>query len=179
MISSAIKSKIRSIFTISRNKLESYVFYKIIDQDLKTETYRLICINTNGTFKCSLDELIKDKTILFGLHPLQSCLIGIEHGKYLKGKGFSFEFSKEFAKKKAGQYQLLYLDREGKVAFVDLKTNDRHILEPIEIVDDPPTISKFNACQAYYIGVLAAFNNLNKLQTDLKKRSHLKLIKSI
>jgi len=67
----------------SNDEKSNYIFYQIVDINNDQE-YVLQCINKRDIFHLKITDIVFDTDILHGLHPVQSCFIGIEYAKHLK-----------------------------------------------------------------------------------------------
>ncbi len=160
-------SRINAIFSSVNSKNDesrlSYIFYKIVDFDKHKQKYLLQCINTFGTFKATLAQLINDLDIIDGLHPLQACYLGLEYSKQnreiprlnLKQTNSSREIHRY------GRFQLLFQDRVGDLGFIDHTLNQQHIMDPRDIALSEDLIQEFDAAEAFHIGIFAGLK-LNK-----------------
>ena len=124
--------------------------------------YILQCVNSKSIFQASISEIIFDTDILFCLHPLQSCFIGIEYTRYLKNNPLKFNhFMKNEGstsrniKHNYGVLKLRYQDRKGNLCYININTNEEFIMDPKEIAFTDNIITKFHAEQAFYIGICA------------------------
>ncbi len=160
----------------------AYIFYKIIDSNNQGK-YLLQCINTKAIFQISMTDMVFDITILYGLHPIQSCYIGIEYAKTLIAFNGSAESPKNRAEdlpehpaSRYGRYAVCYQDRKGKICFVDKKTTEKIVMDPRDIALTEELIQHFDAVQSFYIGLLAGLKLHNPEGSF--RRPHLTLIKS-
>lgn len=166
------------------NKKLSHVFYKIIDSN-QDGNYTLHCINTSAIFHAKITEIIFDADILYRLHPIQACYIGIEYARYAQ-KNQSHLISnnhtmKSYLINEDDNYTLRYQNRSQEICFVNNKTNIEYTLDPRDIAISREFIGKFNPDQAFYVGLLAGLK-LNaiskKYQKNLEIRyPYLRLVK--
>ncbi len=177
----------------SRKKLKhhgiksNHIFYKIVDS-INDEEFTLQCINTNALFYAKITEIVFDTEIRQGLHPVQSCFIGIEYAKHVKKDESKLKTIKvnnqkinQHSLNRYGCYSLCYQNRNGELCFINNITNEQFIMDPRDIALSEELISEFDATQSFYIGLLAGLkiNNLEKQyenHLDIK-RSHLYLVK--
>lgn len=183
---------IAEIFSNLRRKNQrsksNYVFYKIVDFLEKQNEYLLQCINTKAIFHATTSDIFADKTILYGLHPLQSCYIGIEYAQLLKqDESLTIQYENIEALNKEpdcgyGMCSIQYQDRKGKLCIINKKTKEEFILDPCEVAFSEGLLKEFDAKQAFYIGILTGIKLTStppeQFQNAIKKKSHLKLIKT-
>lgn len=161
----------------------NYIFYKIVDAT--KEGFVLQCINTKAIFRLNINEIVFDRDILHGLHPIQACYVGIEYSKYFKkmnaptpSKNNKVEEDFVF---RYGKYHLHYQNRNGELCFVCEKTDQKFIMDPRDIALSEELIAEFDAAQAFYIGLWAGLklnNPMNKIKTPPEsKKPHLWVVK--
>lgn len=173
-------SFICKILNADPEKIERYTFYKIVD--LKEEKYILQCINKNVMFEATITDIIFDINILYGLHPIQTCYIGMEYAKHIK-KTNTCPTLKNKPKKsqdnflsRYGLYNLCYQNRKGDICFINKKTSEKFILDLNELVTSEKLIREFDASQAFYIGL---FYGLKTSTSSFKNHDTLKPYLSI
>lgn len=156
-----------------------FIFYKIVDFLEERDEYVLQCINTKALFNSKIADLVFDIDILYGLHPIQSCFIGIEYVKYLKKTGDPPKCKSKQQKKienhsicRYGEYHFHYQDREGNVCFISKKTNQKLIMDPRDIALSENLIREFDAAQAFHIGFMAGLK-----MKHVPKRPYLRIVK--
>ena len=154
----------RIFFSIYDNSISKFVFYKIIDIN-ENELYVLQCVNSKSIFQANISEIIFDTDILYGLHPIQSCFIGMEYAKYLKnntpnGKPYlkNIDAIKNRSPYNYGSLKLKYQNRKKDFCYIDCNTNEEFIMSPKDIAFSDHIINKFHSEQAFYIGVCAGLN---------------------
>ena len=137
------------------------VLYKIIDIH-GTHIYVLQCVNSKSIFQADISEIISDTDILYNLHPIQSCFIGLEYANYLKTKTLTKvpsitekPLSKKNSKPLEGDLTLKHQDRRGDICYIDHKTNEEFVSSPKDIVSSNHLIERFHADEAFYIGLCA------------------------
>ena len=135
-----------------------FIFYKIVDFKEDTEEYVLQCINTKACFNLKLITLVFDIDILYGLHPVQSCYLGIECGKNTTKFSDAPDMQTKLQKKlesyptqRYGEYELIYKNREKNLCFIN-KVQEEFIMDPRDIALSAELISEFDAAQAFFIG---------------------------
>lgn len=147
-----------------------FVFYKIVNFIEKNNQYVLQCINTKAIFYYEITDLIFDLDILYGLHPIQACYVGMEYANFVKTTQSIISQSKlphhfeKYSAYRYGAYCLAYQNREGKICFSHQETNKKFIMYPQDIASSKELISEFDAAQAFHIGYMAAL----KINADLK-----------
>ena len=181
-----IVSAITSILTRKGFISNTYILYKIVDSYAKEEIfyYKIQCINTKAVFNMTLQDIVFDVDILYGLHPVQGCYIGIEYATNIKNLGVHERPKSIFNKYSACRYgknNLLYQDRNSLLGFECKKTGEQFLLDPRDIALSKECVEEFDAVQAFCIGVLAGikFSNTRENSNALKaKAPHLRLIKN-
>ncbi|HLB41923.1 MAG TPA: hypothetical protein VJN02_03545, partial [Gammaproteobacteria bacterium] len=148
----------------------------------KSNQYLFQCINTKATFLATITDLILDGDILYSLHPIQACYIGIEYATQIKNNQQSIVFSDKnmslYSFCRYGTLRLLYQDRKRNLCFIDLKTQREFIMDPREIALSEQFISEFDSVQAFYIGFSAGLkmNHQATVYKDSYKNNPPKLI---
>lgn len=154
-----------------------FIFYKIVNFNDKTNKYALQCINTKAIFHLNIKEIILDADILYGLHPVQSCFVGIEHAIEIKNKpNASINYGhkiKPYTVNRYGTYNLIYQDREKNLCFEDVYSKKTFSQDAIDIALTEHIISKFDAIQAFYVGLQAGLK-MNKPVSILKNSKYCK-----
>ena len=187
LISKFFSSLTRFFFSINNLSISKFIFYKIIDINEKN-FYIIQCVNSKSIFQASISEIIFDTDILCGLHPLQSCFIGIEYAKHLKNNKQNpkpymknLDTLKQRVAQNYGVLKLKYQDRKGDLCYIDSNTNEEFIMRPKDIAFSDSIIEKFHAEHAFYIGVCAGLkihstsNNviyLDICNNTCRKKSH-------
>lgn len=162
-----------------------FIFYKIVKYSEETNKFLLQCINTSAFFFAGIHEIILDETILSGLHPVQSCYIGIEYARYFYQSG---EIQKDshyplykLHSSRYGKYTLYYQSRNKKLCFIDLLNMKEITMEPCEIAFNEILIQEFDALQSFYIGLLAGIQMNEtarpKNRNSIHKFTYLHVIK--
>jgi len=182
----SLLSEIFSHFTRKNSKFKdvksNYIFYKIVD--LNDGVFALQCINTSALFYAKITDIIYDTDILYRLHPIQSCFIGIEYANYIKSHNPDLNISNKkmepYSLSRYGCYNLSYQNRNGDLIFINNNTNEQFIMDPRDIALCEELITEFDATQAFYIGLSAGL----KINNPAKQRNapnkimrHLYLIK--
>jgi len=68
---------------------------------------------------------------------------------------------------KTGEYQISFQDRQSNIGYFNKLTNKQFISDPISLANNKSIISKFDSCQACYIGILAGiFMERTKILND-------------
>lgn len=155
-----------------------FIFYKIVDSSKEGKRYLMQCLNTYGMFYSNLNEIAADPNILYGLHPVQACYIGIEYVMQLKLERFVPELRSRY-----GLYQLLYLDRKNNIGFLNKRTLEEFSMPVEKIVFSDLIIGEFDAIEAFYIGLIAgeSIANTNNFMLSSaphkNKQPHLRVVK--
>lgn len=144
-----------------------YIIYKIVDRIPANNLFVLQYINTKAIFYLHLSDIVFDSDILYSLHPIQACYIGIEYAKSIKttpvpqNKEAEQKLNKQSIYR-YGKYTLLFQNREKKICFFDSLTNKELIMAPVDIAISQELIQEFDAAQAFHIGFLAGLEISNK-----------------
>ena len=160
-----MKYKQRASHWVEKN---GYVIYLIVDET-KRGDYCLRCVNKKDIFMISRERLVLDNTILFGLHPIQSCFIGMEAAKHPVMSEQTMRSEQSLAHvgnilNRYGCYTIHSVQRDGKMVFYRQADQQRFALYPDEIVKVESFISEFDSSQAFYIGYSAGQRQLNLAQ---------------
>ncbi len=162
----------------TNNEKSEFIFYKIVDLSKDGKRYLMQCLNTHGMFYSNLNEIVADLNILYGLHPVQACYIGIEYIMQLK-----FEFPLYELQSRYGLYQLSHFDRRNNIGFLNKKTLKDFSMPVEKIVFSEPIIGEFDAIEAFYIGLIAGESIANTNNAVLSsmpnkgKQPYLRVIK--
>lgn len=145
-----------------KKNFNNFIKFKIVDK--RNKKYVLQCIFTKGLFRQVLGELIEDVDIINGLHPIQSCFIGLEASKEMCLHDTTYQPVTSPCIKRYGVFELLYLDRHQHICYKDI-TNGLQHNEPIKnVVGDDSKLEKFDANEAFYIGIWAGSRIFNDQQ---------------
>ena len=149
----------KELFPISKPNFSRDILYKIVDKNDKND-YLLQCVNSKSIFQADINEIVFDNDILYGLHPLQSCFIGIEYARHLKNFNLKKDrkeiayFNRSIARD-YGSLELKYQNRRGDICYIDSHTKEEFVMNPKEIAFSDEIIERFHAYQAFYIGLCA------------------------
>ncbi len=148
---------------------------RLIEVDMSSQDV-IFHIRKRALFlKCKLAEAIADISIIEQLNPIDSCWLGGYYGRALRAsyegrlplkkaeKALNFLLDKE-----DGRYKVIFQNRRGEVGYLDKITKQEFVEHPLTIANNKHIISKFEASQACYIGVLAGIS-LEKFSTIDKK----------
>lgn len=186
----ALKKMVLALISRSTRKRfisNNFILYKIVDAYSKEEEeyYKIQCINTKAVFDMTLQAIVFDVDILYGLHPVQGCFIGIEYATNMKNLDVHEKPKTIFSKYSACRYgknNLLYQNRKGLLGFECKQTGEQFVQEPRDIALSKACIEEFDAVQAFCIGVLAGIKISNTKNSSIAptkmKASHLRLIKN-
>ena len=143
------------------NQRKNKVIYKIIDGGMGVD-YSLQCVNYKTVFEANILEIIFDTDILHGLHPLQSCFIGIEYAFYIKtankiqkNSGRSIDILNNHQITSSSKLKLNYINRKGFICYTDTTSNEMEIVDPKDIVFVDSIIKEFHPGESFYIGFCA------------------------
>lgn len=171
-----IRKTLNQIFyskPVKDKEQNSYILYKIVDSYVinQVEYFKVQYINTKAIMILSLNELIFDIPILYGLHPIQGCFIGIEYSKAIqRNLGIDQVYSKTSQlaelESRYGLYNLLYQKRNGLLGFENKLTNHQLVKTPQEIALSKDFISEFDVSQSFVIGLIAG----QKIDLDWKSK---------
>lgn len=183
IFASSFMSYIRKARMNNPDARSAHIFYKLVDI-IGDDEYIIQCINTKATFIASISDIVFDKEILNGLHPLQSCYIGIEYAKHLEWASANHLLVAESSKKhkeplvsRYGRYLICYQNRKGDVCFVDQRTNREQLMDPCVMVFTEALIGEFDAAQAFHLGIFAGLKLKKQKKHDAPKKPYLKLVK--
>lgn len=157
--------------------ISKYVFYKIVDTDCECG-YILQCINTKSHFNVSISDLVFDLDLLYRLHPVQACYIGLQYAFYIKKHEQTSKIT-TYKKNNSsvfeyGVLKIQYQIRNGDICYINTTTLDEFIMSPREIAYEENLIDKFHAEHAFYIGFQAGLE-INKMeeQPNLEKPTNV------
>lgn len=171
--------------TTERDERSNFIFYKIVDFRQDHKTYLLQCINTKAVFQANISQIVDDCDILYGLHPIQACYVGMEFAKFIKKKDPSspLETPKncvDYSIHRYGHLHIQYLDRKGNICFLDEQNQQEYVMDPKDISLSEELIQEFDAAQSFYIGLQANMKVRHPASSalSLKKNSpYLRVIK--
>src|SRR5262249_14490375 len=107
-------------FKNQENNKSAYIFYKIVDFLEETKEFALQCINTKAIFYEKILDIVLDTDILYSLHPIQACFVGIEYAIFQKNNPQTILKNAQLKKlnkpciNRYGKYSLKYQERGGK-----------------------------------------------------------------
>lgn len=159
-------------------KMQDFVFYKIIDYDENLYQCFLQCINTSQMFRASLVDIINDFDILYGLHPIQACFVGMEYAKYLRKKQNLSENKKispkvsQCGQSRYGRYSILYYKKNGYFVLL-CKESGRELTESAyNLAFSKEWMQDFDANEAFYIGQEAYKILMNSTHSNDNRPQH-------
>ena|SRR3990167_7437038 len=174
-------------FKKSKIDKEFFILYKIVDSYSTEfeEHYRVQCINTKVILELTVEDLVFDLDILYGLHPVQACFIGIEYAKLWKTRmldpenhGKPLNPMGRYAGYRYGSLNLLYQNRNGLLGFVCLNSGEEFLMDPRDIALSRELIEEFDVAHAFCIGVMAGNKMINPVvQSRHVVRPSLRLVK--
>lgn len=165
---------------------EQYIFYKIVDFNERDEAYKLQCINTTRTFYATLLEIIADNDILYGLHPIQACFIGLEYAKLLRNIDNNIEINtlksnlENYTGSRYGKYRVIYQKTKGITVFIDKSTEETYSQDARDLALSAEYIKEFDAIDAFFIGQEAGRLLISPQRTvdkDIPTKPKLTLVK--
>ena len=152
-----------------KDDISKYVFYKIVDTDFDCG-YVLQCINTKSHFNVSISDLVFDLDLLYRLHPVQACYIGLQYAAFIKNheqKSKITSYQKNDSSVfEYGILKIKYQIRNGDICYVNTNTLDEFIMKPRDIAYEESLIDKFHAEHAFFIGFQAGIQ-INKMEEKL------------
>lgn len=158
-------------------KRSEYIFYKIVNFNEKISKYLIQYINTKATFHSSLNEIVSDTDVLYGMHPVQACYVGIEYVMNLKESNSACVHTNKtiesFLYCRYGLLYLRYMDRKQNLFFENIETKEEFYMDPRDISLSEDIINEFDAIQAFHIGFLAGLK-MCKPVPMLSKRESIK-----
>jgi len=154
--------------------------YTIEKIDTVAQSVIIRLCGTDTIIKLNYHNLISDESILSGLTPEQTCMIGGYFGRHFIAhkenqthstlRNFSF-----LLQKNQGSYYITHLNRDGKIGYINKYTRKEFVEEPITIVNHRHIVSNFDPTQACYIGILAGMNIEKTMRSSCTtKRDKLK-----
>ena len=164
-------------FYKSRSDKNHFILYKIVDSYLleDTEYYKVQCINTKALLHITIEEIVFDWDILYALHPVQGCFVGIEYAKVIKSNHShkqchtkSHSMVNKHSTCRYGNNILLYQDREGLLGFECTISGKKFLMDPRDIALSRELIEEFDVAQAFCIGVLAGLKLVNPVAKHRK-----------
>ena len=135
--------------------MSAFILYKIVDSYLTRmeERYKVQCINTKAVLELTLEEMVSDLDILYGLHPVQGCFIGIKYAKKVKAQVLVMENPSQsppkFSGYRYGNNTLLYQRRDGDLGFVCNNSGQEYLMDPRDIALSKEIIQEFDVAQAF------------------------------
>ena len=167
--------KLHDIFHFSLcNEQSPYFLFRILER--AGEQYLLQCINKNVVFYADIREIIFSSYILYGLHPIQACQIGIDaqsmHNTSRKHDRELYSVANHFVYR-YGKYNLYGQDREGNLLFTNPDTYEEFCMPAREVALSEKLIREFDASQAFYIGLISG----NRLTISRTIQPNLYIVK--
>lgn len=168
-----------------KEKKSDFIFYKIVDSSPEKDLYKIQCVNSSVIFSANIIDIVADIDILYSLHPIQACFIGIEYSLFLKkNPNASLNIKQKANQYKIGRYgtfEVIY-ERRGQIGFINQITKEDFLMDPFDIALSKRLIQEFDAQYAFYIGFLAGSkidNIKNNLYDNQKfyKYKHLHIVK--
>lgn len=193
MIATPIKKVIATLtaWTEIREHKNNFILYKIVDSNIKNnvEHFKLQCINTKAIFNVLLQDIVFDPDLLYGLHPIQGCYIGIKYANIFRIDVSKSKLQRKsgivFTKYSASRYgnkQLMYQKRDGLLGFTCKLSGEQYVMDPCDIALTRELIEEFDVVQAFCIGVLAGFRFDHYKKTSpfdaIVRAPHLRLVKN-
>lgn len=167
----------KNMGVVENADISSFIFYRIVRYFENENCFTMQCINTNVLFNIGISSLLFDFDILYSLHPVQACFVGIRAAPFFcQNTEFRFNDGGDWHQNcsRYGSYRILYLDRKSRVHFYDKKNSKEHVMNAAEIAGTRELISEFDSVQAYYLGYLSA---LGMLRSAARKATTLRLVK--
>ena len=173
-----------------KSDVNYHILYKIVESYIKNDEvyYKLHCSYTKIVLDMTIHEIVFDLDILYGLHPIQGCFIGIEYAKIIRGtlgalkhKNKQQNTTTKYSISRYGSNNLLYQDRKGFLGFECKNSGESFIMDPRDIALSKKLIDEFDTTQSFFIGVQAGLKlisprNSTPIHDSKKKINHLKLV---
>ena len=163
------------------NPNKRFIFYKLVDFSTDNHHFTLQCINTNRLFYATVAEIMRDVDILYALHPVQACYIGVIYRQsptYLADNIAPIPQSEKklsrYQYSRYGQYKISYQTQKSIIGFVCKKTNQEFSMDARDLALSEQLICEFDAIDAFLIGQEAGKVVADKLQ-PLQKENKPKL----
>lgn len=155
--------------------MSKYIYYKIVDNYYKERDFfcKIQCINTHAVFDIKMIDIVFDADILEGLHPIQSCYIGIEYAQHesnnIEGAYKHSNNMMACMVNRYGKYKIHMMNRGGKITVLENENKIEYLMDPRDIVLTKDLIKEFDSTQAFYIGMWAGA----KIKSSLSIKSHI------
>ena len=184
-----LKKTFSDLFSRSLKKINSddsqFILYRIVDSYTidDQENYKVQCAFTKAILDLKIDEIVFDLDILHGLHPIQSCFVGMEHAKILNQKSHAQQQKNVTSSYKIGRYHtycLVAQNRNGALTIEHRNSKEQFVYDALDIALSRELIGEFNAADAFQVGVLAGLqyiNNLKRGKEPFLNINHLRLVK--
>lgn len=164
------KSTYRQIRTNNRE------LYRVEEIDTIKKTAVIHCHGVRILLKLSINEIIKDATIIFNLSAIQAAYIGYYYGKLFETnatENLYWQDKSNFMLRQAkGEYKILSQERNGDITYINIASNIIFIENPMYIFQNKNIINKFDSSQACYIGVLVGINLTKEEEKKLLGNKH-------
>lgn len=175
-------------------KFSSTYVYVLEELNLNTQAVVLRCKNVRTVLKTDCKTIISDSSLIAGLSPIHCAFIGGSFGRALRT---SIQSNTAWKKKNEmsfllqdnnGRYRIISEKRSGEIGYIDKKTKQIFVEDPLTIVNTDHIISRFDSSQACYLGILAGIRIENtkirdkttgqqQLNIMLNKPPKLRLVK--
>lgn len=132
--------------------------------------------------KASFESVVGDPKILAGLSSVQACWIGGYYGRALrdaKHNGIALRTTQNMSfllKNTRGRYKIVFQNRNADIGYIDQKTQKEFVESPLTIVQDKLIISRFDPCQACYLGLLAGISLEKALHAEKMGKSTVRAL---
>lgn len=138
--------------------------YFIEEIDMPGHLVYLRCVGTRIVIKFKIESLIADMSVVNGLTPGQSCVLGGCYGRLLRAalegrdalsraKRMDFLLSN-----RSGRYKITFQNRNGDIGYFDQKTGQEFVEHPLSLVSNDFVVSELDPSQACYLGILAGIS---------------------
>jgi len=142
---------------LKKNDPASFIFYKVVN--FIEDMYVIQCINTKSVLYMSLKKF--DYDFVYGLHPIQSCFMGMRYASFLKhNKAINVQIKKLLSR--YGKYDIQYQDRDKKIRFVNKISRLVYVMYPQEIIYRNDLLNNFDSSQTFYLGFLSIMDNISR-----------------
>ncbi len=159
---------------------ELRIKYRVIEFNLKTQEVVLNVKRRSIILKFDFAEAIKEISIIDALSAVDAALLGYFYGRCYRLSQASNEVNKKIKpsplllKKERGCFKIVSHNRDGNIGYVDSRTRQVSLENPVAIMRNFHVITNFDPTQACYIGILAGLS-FEKVQA-IKLKPSLRII---
>ncbi|GEM_PF-3815888 len=154
---------------------------RLVDFDVKRQEVILQLKMKSVIFRMLLVDVIRNHELMRMLTPFEACWLGGYYGRYSRVMTHhslisQHPFSDFSLRQSDNRYQLISLNRENELVYVDRFNQALYCEHPLALVNNENVIARFDHMQAYYIGYLAGVYFENNLRSRAKSNSSVNSI---